>query len=52
MYSVEHPTGEFSVTLDVDYSGALPQVRKAGLLRTARLLSRGEVLIPAGTWTP
>lgn len=50
VYSVEHPTGEFSVTLDVDYSGPLPQVRKAGLLRTARLLSRGDVLIPAGIW--
>jgi 4-oxalomesaconate tautomerase len=49
-YSVEHPSGEFSVTLDIDYSGPLPVVRKAGLLRTARLLSRGEVMIPAGIW--
>lgn len=49
-YSVEHPSGEFSVTLEIDYSGDLPDVRKAGLLRTARLLSRGEVLIPAGIW--
>lgn len=43
--SIEHPSGEFSVSLDIDYSGALPQVRKAGLLRTARLLSRGELFI-------
>lgn len=50
VYSVEHPTGEFSVTLEVDYSGPQPQVRKAGLLRSARLLSRGEVLIPEGIW--
>jgi len=50
VYSVEHPSGEFSVTLEIDYSGKLPDVRKAGLLRTARLLSRGEVLIPAGIW--
>lgn len=49
-YSVEHPTGEFSVELEIDTSGAAPNVRKAGLLRTARLLSRGEVLIPAGIW--
>ena len=49
-YSVEHPSGEFSVTLEIDYSGPLPRVRKAGLLRTARLLSRGEVMIPAGIW--
>ena len=51
VYSVEHPTGEFSVTLEVDDSGKQPEVRKAGLLRTARLLSRGEVMIPAGIWT-
>jgi len=50
VYSVEHPSGEFSVTLEVDYSGPQPEVRRAGLLRTARLLSRGEVLIPAGIW--
>ena len=49
-YSVEHPSGEFSVTLEIDYSGPLPDVNKAGLLRTARLLGRGEVLIPAGIW--
>jgi len=46
-YSVEHPSGEFSVTLDIDNSGAMPEVRKAGLLRTTRLLSRGEVFVPA-----
>lgn len=50
VYSVEHPSGEFSVTLDIDASGPRPEVRRAGLLRTARLLSRGEVLIPTGIW--
>lgn len=49
-FSVEHPSGEFSVTLEIDHSGKQPDVRRAGLLRTARLLSRGEVLIPAGIW--
>jgi 4-oxalomesaconate tautomerase len=47
IYSVEHPSGEFSVTLEIDHSGARPDVRRAGLLRTARLLSRGEVMIPS-----
>jgi len=50
VYSVEHPSGEFSVTLEVDYSGPQPEVLRAGLLRTARLLSRGEILIPGGIW--
>lgn len=50
VYSVEHPSGEFSVTLEIDSSGPCPEVRRAGLVRTARLLSRGEVLIPGGIW--
>ena len=45
--SVEHPTGEFSVTLQVDETGEFPLIKKAGLLRTARLLSRGVVYVPA-----
>ena len=49
-YSVEHPSGEFTVTLEIDRSGPTPEVRRAGLVRTARLLSRGEVLIPEGIW--
>jgi len=47
--SVEHPTGEFSVELAVD--PAHPQnVTRAALLRTARLIMRGEVMIPAAIW--
>lgn len=47
--SVEHPTGEFSVELALD--PANPQnVLKAGLVRTARLIMRGEVMVPAGAW--
>jgi len=42
--SVEHPSGEFSVELLQDAHG---NVIKSGLLRTARLLSRGEVYVMA-----
>lgn len=42
--SVEHPSGEFSVELLQDANG---NVIKSGLLRTARLLSRGEVYVIA-----
>lgn len=48
--SVEHPSGEFSVTLEVGGTPERPVVRKAGLLRTARLIMRGEVLVPASVW--
>jgi 4-oxalomesaconate tautomerase len=44
--SVEHPSGEFSISLEVDGSSAVPEIRKAGLLRTARLLSRGVLYVP------
>jgi 4-oxalomesaconate tautomerase len=43
---VEHPTGEFSVELEIDPTN--PQnVLRAALLRTARLIMRGEVMVPA-----
>lgn len=47
--AVEHPTGEFSVELELD--PADPQkVTRAALLRTARLLMKGEVMVPASIW--
>jgi 4-oxalomesaconate tautomerase len=48
--SVEHPSGEFSVTLEVGGTDASPVVEKAGLLRTARMIMRGEVFVPASVW--
>ena len=45
---VEHPTGFFTVEIDVAIapSERSAEVRRAALLRTARLLMRGEVFIP------
>ena len=49
--SVEHPSGEFSVELETTGgSGDAPRVTRASLIRTARALFRGEVLIPASVW--
>ncbi|ARJ66628.1 PrpF protein [Magnetospirillum sp. ME-1] len=47
--AVEHPTGEFSVELELDPQDPQKVVR-AALLRTARLLMKGEVMIPASVW--
>lgn len=47
--SVEHPTGEFSVELGLDPNNP-QQVVKAALLRTARPIMRGEVLIDQDIW--
>jgi 4-oxalomesaconate tautomerase len=50
LVSVEHPSGEFSVQLALDGPESAPVLRRAGLLRTARLLFDGDVLIPAALW--
>jgi 4-oxalomesaconate tautomerase len=49
--SVEHPTGEFSVELETEESPSGIVIRRAALLRTARMLMRGDILIPAAIWS-
>jgi 4-oxalomesaconate tautomerase len=46
---IEHPSGYFSVTLIVSTKNGV-QVESAALLRTARLLMRGEVFVPSTVW--
>lgn len=48
---VEHPTGFFTVNMDVSLKGGKVQVRRAALLRTARKLMSGEVFIPGDVWS-
>jgi len=43
--SVEHPSGEFSVVLTMNCANPT-EVLQAALLRTARLIMRGEVYVP------
>ena len=46
-FSIEHPSGELTVTLDYNIgSDNLLTIQKAGVMRTARLISKGEVYIP------
>jgi 4-oxalomesaconate tautomerase len=48
---VEHPTGFFTVAMDVSLTAdGQIQVRRSALLRTARLLMDGQVYVPAGVW--
>ncbi len=44
---IEHPTGYFTVDLTTSGEGAQTRVEFAALLRTARLLMRGNVFVPA-----
>ncbi len=47
---IEHPSGTIDVTVDYENGPEGFQLRSAGLLRTARLLARGEVFVPARLW--
>ena len=47
--AIEHPTGVIDVALTLDLSQTPPEVKSAGILRTARLLFQGAVLVPEGT---
>lgn len=49
-YSIEHPTGEFTVAMELDTGNTQPEVKKVGVIRTARLLNKGQVMIPGGIW--
>jgi 4-oxalomesaconate tautomerase len=47
---IEHPTGFFTVDTEVELGPGGPRFRRSALLRTARALMRGEVLVPASVW--
>jgi 4-oxalomesaconate tautomerase len=46
---LEHPSGHIAIKLATTGAGADLNVIKAGVIRTARLIMRGEVMIPAAT---
>jgi len=49
--SVEHPSGEFSLQIEVATgAGGELHVVRSSLIRTARALFRGEALVPARIW--
>jgi 4-oxalomesaconate tautomerase len=47
---IEHPSGFFTVDIDVAVDGGTLSVRRSALLRTARKLMRGEVFVPHAAW--
>jgi 4-oxalomesaconate tautomerase len=47
---VEHPTGFFTVQMDVDTSAGRPVVTRSALLRTARMLMSGSIFVPQSSW--
>jgi 4-oxalomesaconate tautomerase len=47
---IEHPTGFFTVDIEIEGAGPSLGVKRAALLRTARLLMRGEIYVPSAVW--
>ena len=48
---IEHPTGFFTVSMDVKTVDGAVVVERAALLRTARKLMTGEVFVPSRVWS-
>ncbi len=49
-FDIEHPTGFFTVEMDIAAGSNGPHVRRSALLRTARALMSGDIFVPAGLW--
>ncbi|ESQ91020.1 4-oxalomesaconate tautomerase [Asticcacaulis benevestitus] len=47
---IEHPTGFFTVSMDIEGEGKALSIKRSALLRTARKLMTGEVFVPAHVW--
>lgn len=47
---VEHPTGFFTVDMEVEVTAQGSRVTRSALLRTARKLMSGEVYVPSRVW--
>jgi len=50
--TLEHASGLIDVLVDYDLTGDGIDLRSAGLVRTARMLARGEVMVPSSVWAP
>jgi 4-oxalomesaconate tautomerase len=50
MFSMEHPAGEMSVEMEFEGSAEAPVIKRAALLRTARRLFEGQILVSDSIW--
>lgn len=48
---IEHPMGQMDVIVDYKINGSQFELVSAGVLRTARLLMQGDIMIPASVWS-
>ncbi len=51
MITIEHPSGTIAIDLDADFTGGRQIIRRAALVRTARRVFEGAVLVPSRIWS-
>jgi 4-oxalomesaconate tautomerase len=49
---IEHPSGFFTIEMDMTLAEERVRVNRSALLRTARKLMHGKVFVPAAAWSP
>ena len=49
--TLEHASGQIDVLVDFAISNDQIDLKSAGLVRTARLLARGDVMVPRAVWS-
>ena len=47
---IEHPSGLILIDLDADFTNGRQALRRAALVRTARRIFEGHVLVPSAVW--
>jgi len=47
VFEIEHPAGKIAIRLDARLDNGALEIAKAGVIRTARLIMRGAVFVPA-----
>jgi 2-methylaconitate cis-trans-isomerase PrpF len=50
MVRIEHPSGMIIIDLDADFTNGRADIRRAALIRTARRVFEGHVLVPEHVW--
>jgi 2-methylaconitate cis-trans-isomerase PrpF len=50
LIEIEHPSGKIAIDLDADFTNGKQALNRAALIRTARRIFEGHVLVPASVW--
>ena len=50
MIEIEHPSGKIAIDFDADFTNGKQEIRRAALIRTARRIFEGRVLVPEHIW--